>query len=103
MEISEEIRRSLLDYQRNEITEYHTYRRLAATIPSSENRRVLEKIADDELRHYEQWRSYTRTDVAPDRWAVRKYCLLSRLLGFTFAVKLMELAEDKAQSSYEQL
>jgi VIT1/CCC1 family predicted Fe2+/Mn2+ transporter len=103
MDIGEDIRQRLLAYQRNEITEYHIYRKLAATIRSPENRRVLERIANDELRHYERWRSYTERDVGPSRWAVWKYYLISRALGFTFGVKLMEAAEDKARGGYEQL
>jgi len=73
MNISEEIRQKLLVYQKNEITEYHIYRRLARTISSPENRRILENIAGDELRHYGQWQIYTRQDVAPDRLSIWKY------------------------------
>jgi macrodomain Ter protein organizer (MatP/YcbG family) len=43
MPISQELREQLLDYQRNEITEHHIYRRLAQTIRSPENRHVLER------------------------------------------------------------
>jgi VIT1/CCC1 family predicted Fe2+/Mn2+ transporter len=101
--INEEVRRKLLDYQRNELTEHHIYRKLARTIPSPENRRVLEDIAAEELQHYERWRAYTRQDVSPDRWSIWKYYAISRVLGFTFGVKLMEAAEKKIQVDYRQL
>jgi VIT1/CCC1 family predicted Fe2+/Mn2+ transporter len=103
MEISAELRQKLLAYQRNEITEHHIYRKLAATTKSPENRRVLEHIAQDELRHYQQWRAYTQRDVAPNRWNIWKYYLISRVLGFTFGAKLMETAEDNIQGDYQQL
>jgi VIT1/CCC1 family predicted Fe2+/Mn2+ transporter len=103
MELNEQLRRTLLAFQRNEITEHQIYRRLAGRIKSPENRRVLEQIAEDELQHYQQWREYTQTDVPPDRWSVWKYSLISRLLGFTFGVKLMEMGEDKAQGNYSQV
>jgi VIT1/CCC1 family predicted Fe2+/Mn2+ transporter len=103
MSISEEIRQKLLTYQKNEITEYHIYRRLARTVSSPENRRILENIADDELRHYGVWRIHTQQDVAPDRLGIWKYYLISRVFGFTFGVKLMERGEEDAQDSYEQL
>jgi VIT1/CCC1 family predicted Fe2+/Mn2+ transporter len=103
MSISEEIRRKLLTYQKNEITEYHIYRRLARTVSSPENRRILENIAADELRHYGVWRIHTQQDVAPDRLGIWKYYLISRIFGFTFGVKLMERGEEDAQDSYEQL
>ena len=103
MTISPEIREKLLAYQRNEITEHRIYVKLAGTVKSPENREVLEKIADDELRHYGDWRKYTHQDVKPDRLTIWKYYLISRLLGFTFGVKLMERGEEDAQESYEQL
>ena len=103
MSISEELRQKLLAYQKNEITEHHIYRRLARIVGSPENRRILEKIADDELRHYGVWRIHTQQDVAPDRLSIWKYYLISRIFGFTFGVKLMERGEEDAQDSYEQL
>jgi VIT1/CCC1 family predicted Fe2+/Mn2+ transporter len=103
MDISKEIREKLLVYQRNEITEHHIYVRLARTVKSPENRRILQEIADDELRHYRDWRAYTQQDVEPDRLEIWKYFLISRVLGFTFGIKLMERGEESAQKDYEQL
>jgi len=103
MSIDDKLRQRLLAFQKNEITEYHIYRRLAGIIKSPENRRVLEDIADDELRHYGQWQSHTGQDVAPDRLSIWKYYLISRIFGFTFGVKLMERGEENAQDSYEQI
>jgi VIT1/CCC1 family predicted Fe2+/Mn2+ transporter len=103
MDISQEIRQRLLAYQRNEITEHYIYRKLAGTIKSPENRRVLEHIAEDELRHYQQWRAYTQQDVPPNRRSVWRYYLISRILGFTFGAKLMEAAESKIQGGYDRL
>jgi VIT1/CCC1 family predicted Fe2+/Mn2+ transporter len=103
MSISEEVRQQLLVFQKNEITEYHIYSRLARTVRSPENRCILENIADDELRHYGVWRSHSQQDVAPDRPRIWKYYLISRVFGLTFGVKLMESGEEGAQASYEQL
>lgn len=103
MTISEDVRQRLLAFQRSEVTEYHIYAKLAQTVKSAENRQVLERIAYDELRHAEQWRAYTQQDVPPDRWAIAKYFWISRILGFTFGVKLMENAEGRIQDDYAQL
>jgi VIT1/CCC1 family predicted Fe2+/Mn2+ transporter len=103
MDVSRELREQLLIYQKNEVTEHHIYQRLAGVIESPENRQVLEKIADDELRHYRAWRRYTQQDVEPDRPKVWWYYLVSRIFGFTFGIKLMEGGEEDAQNSYEQL
>jgi VIT1/CCC1 family predicted Fe2+/Mn2+ transporter len=101
--VSKEIREKLLVYQKNEITEHHIYRMLAKAVKSPENRRVLEKIANDELEHYQTWRTHTQQDVKPDQLNIWKYYWISRIFGFTFGVKLMERGEEAAQDSYEQL
>jgi len=101
--ITEEIREKLLVFQKNEITEYHIYTRLAQRITSEENSRVLKKIAHEELQHYRVWNSYTGKDVRPDRVKIWFYYLISMVFGFTFGIKLMERGEDTAQDSYHQL
>lgn len=103
MGISKRTRQRLLAFQRNELTEYHIYRRLAATARSDDNRRILEDIAAEELQHYYLWREYTGQDLEPDWGRVRRYYLLGRLLGFTFSLKLMERNEIDAQDCYAEL
>lgn len=101
MPVSEEIRRKILSFQRSEITEYHIYSKLAKKVNSPGNAKILQEIADDELRHYQGWKKYSGQDVQPDRFKVWFYYLVSRVLGFTFGVKLMEMGEEKAQANYD--
>ena len=103
MDLTPEIRAQLLTFQRLEITEHHIYKRLAEIVKPEENRRVLEKISQDELFHYQNWKKYTAQDVQPDSFAIWRYSLISRLFGFTFGIKLMERGEQKAQVNYEML
>ena len=103
MSIDENVRSQIISYQRNEITEHHIYKRLAKTIKSPENQRVLERIADDERAHYEQWKTYTQQEVKPDRLKIWFYTRIGQLFGFTFAVKLMERGEEGAQENYASL
>jgi len=102
MELSNELRQELLLYQGSEITEHHIYARLAQTAPAPENRRVLEKIAADELRHYQQWRAYTQQEVKPNQRQILWYYWISRIFGLTVGIKLMELGEEAAQVNYER-
>lgn len=88
------------NFQRIEITEHHIYKRLAKSVKDPENSEILNQIADDELRHYEDWKKYTERDIKPNMWDVWKYFLISRLFGFTFGIKLMERGEQKAQENY---
>ncbi len=70
---------------------------------SPENSAVLQRIGGDERRHYEKWKVYTQTSVRPNRLKVVWYTLLGRLLGVTFALKLMEQGEESAQENYADL
>ncbi len=79
MNISNEVRKKLLAYQRSEITEHHVYLKLARAVKSPENMLVLEKIVHEELAHYHTWRKYTQRDVKPDRLNIWKYYLVGRI------------------------
>jgi len=87
-------------FQRNEITEFNIYQRLAKRAPSKENALLLGQIAHDELKHYEFWKSYTHVEVKPNKWKIFKFFWLARLFGITFGVKLLEQGEGKAQDAY---
>lgn len=98
-----DIQNKLLTFQKNELTEYHIYMKLAGSVRGQENRQLLEKIAGDELRHAKFWKSISKKEVKPDQWKVWKYYLISRIFGFTFGIKLMESGEVSAQEDYEVL
>lgn len=89
----------LLAMQKSEITEHQIYTRIAATTKDDHNREVLTRIAGDELGHYAIWKRYTKQDIAPDMLRVWYYYLIACLLGMTFAIKLMEGVETRAQSA----
>jgi len=101
--LSPETRKQLIIAQRNEITEHHIYLRLAKNTKDADNSAVLEKIANDEMRHYHIWRNYTGRDVNPDQWSIRKFYWISRIFGLTFGVKLMEKGEENAQINYSEI
>ncbi len=103
MEISLDMRKQLESLQQAEITGHYTYQKIADRLPESENRQVLEKISQDEMNHYLIWKKYTGRDVSPNRFMVWFYSFLSRIFGFTFAVKLMENSEEKVQVIYASL
>ena len=92
-------RRRLLAFQRNEITEYHVYVAFARRA-SGANRAILERIAGDERRHYDEFRAFTGCDVPPDRVKVAWYRLCAAVFGFTFGIKLMERGEKQAEEAY---
>ena len=100
MQITENILNQILQFQKTEITEYHIYKRLAKRIKDKENSEILNRIAEDELRHYNGWKKYSNTEVKPHWIKVRYYTTISLLFGFTFGIKLMEQGEESAQKNY---
>ncbi len=103
MELTEDLRQELLKAQKTEITEYHVYMNIAKTLPDEENRKIVEEIGQDEKRHYDIWKGYTGKDIRPNRFQIWLYTTISKLFGFTFGFKLMELGEEKAQVNYEKI
>lgn len=91
-----------LDAQRGEITEHRIYTRLAERM-AGKNRKILERIAADELTHYSYWKRFTGRDVAPRMLVVWAYLALARIFGVTFALKIMEGGEGRAQDRYESV
>ncbi|MAH33268.1 rubrerythrin family protein [archaeon] len=100
--MADNTKKLMLKAQINEITEYHIYRKLAETSKDS-NKKVLNKIAEDELRHYNFWKAYTKKEANPKKITIWFYYIISRLLGLTFGLKLMERGEELAQKSYNLL
>lgn len=102
-QLSEDIRKKVILFQETEITEHHIYKRLAKRIKSEENARILDRIAEDELRHYNGWKQYTNEELQPRWFNVWFYYVISTIFGFTFGVKLMEQGEEAAQANYESV
>lgn len=89
--------------QQNELTESYIYEAIAKFAKGDENKATLLRLAKEERAHYEIWKSYTGIEMKPQKWKVIKFTLLARVLGFTFAVKLMERGEEAAQDEYALL
>ena len=89
--------------QQSELTESYIYEEIAKFAKGDENKKVLIRLAREEKAHYEIWKKYTGIEMKPEKGKILKYKLLARILGFTFAVKLMENGEEQSQSEYDQL
>jgi len=103
MQLTAENLNKISTLQRNEITEHHIYLRIAQVTPDPHNREVLSRIAAEELKHYAIWKQYTVKEIGPGMLRVWFYYLIARLLGMTFAIKLMEGVEQGAQTGDEAL
>ena len=93
----------ILKMQQNEVTESAIYEKIAKFAKGDENRATLLRLAREERAHYEIWKKYTGAEMKPEKGKVLKFTMIARILGFTFAVKLMERGEGNAQEEYALL
>lgn len=89
--------------QQNELTESVIYQEIAKFAKGDANKETLMRLSAEEKAHYEIWKKYTGIEMKPERLKVFKFKWLARILGFTFAIKLMENGEGLAQKEYELL
>jgi len=99
-QFSKETLNLIKSFQRNEITEYIIYSKLAAIEKVENNKKVLEKIALEEKMHYEFWSKITQEEAKPNQCKIFFFYWLVRIMGITFGIKLMEKDESKAQMNY---
>ena len=89
--------------QQNELTESVIYEKIARFAKGDANKETLLRLAREEKAHYEIWKKYTGEEMKPEGFKVFKFTMIARILGFTFAVKLMERGEEAAQDEYALL
>ena len=102
-QLSEKALEIIKKMQQNELTESVIYSEIAKFAKGDENKETLQRLAREEKAHYEIWKSYTDIEMKPNKLKVFWYKLMARILGFTFAVKLMESGEEAAQDEYALL
>lgn len=101
--MDKKIATKLLQIQRDEIESLEIYSRLAKYEKIPANRKILQSIAKDEGIHYKMLKKITGSDIQPRRWRIFLYVSISRILGLTFGLKLMELWEAEAQGAYKSI
>lgn len=102
-QLSKKIKELVLGFQINELTEALVYERIATFVKDEKDKQTLLRIAADERCHAEVWKSYTKEDVKPKMGQVRKWTLLARIFGYTFALKKMENGEKGATKAYDEI
>lgn len=98
---SEKVLGVVKSMQKNEITGYYAYQSIAKRVKDPHNKSLILKMAGEEMKHYQIWKSYTNIDVKPNRFELFIYAVSNTIFGFTFTLKIMEKLEDKANKLYE--
>lgn len=90
--------------QKNEITEYNIYNKIASILKNDDpNKKILTEVAKDEKNHFAQIKEITRLNIKPNKFKVYFYYFISRVFGLSFGLKLMEKGESIATKIYDQL
>lgn len=103
MKLTPEQEQIIYSFQCNELTEHLIYNKLADKTRNAENSAILRTIAEDEKRHAIIWGKYLSKQGKPNTFKFWFYYIISRVLGLTFAIKLMEHGEQNAQATYAKI
>ncbi len=102
-EIAGQLKEKILRSQKAELTEHHIYKELAKFVKDEGQKKILHKISDEELKHYQFFKSLTKKEVKPDKLKIFFYFWVSKIFGLNFGLKLMEKGEDLAQKTYDEI
>lgn len=94
---------SVLIAQKEEITGYTIYSKLAKVEKDPHNARLFEEIAEQEMKHYNLLKDISGVDVEANKWGTFKNYFITKTFGLTFGIKLMEKNEQNAQKAYAEL
>ena len=67
----------ILRAQRSELTPHLIYTQFAEEAKDPENKKILERVAADEMNHYNFWKSITKQDVKPNKFALYWYLFIA--------------------------
>jgi VIT1/CCC1 family predicted Fe2+/Mn2+ transporter len=103
MSFTNEQLRLLIRFQKQEITGSILYRMLAKKQRDLHNRDLLVRMAADEEKHYQVYKTLTGREIKAAKWQIFRYSILAAVLGPTFTIKLMEKNEANDQVLYARL
>ena len=100
--LGEEAVRLAEEYCIDEFTDYTIYKYLAEHEQSQDLKRILERLAEEEYKHYLFWKRLLGRDcrVETGRNKLRGILLMRRLLGLTFTLKFLERHEEDVIRAY---
>jgi len=97
-----ELEKAIESFCVDEITDHQVYQYLSNIEGNESIRRILEKLASDEKRHYEFWKKLLGRECKPRRIAGALYRYIYRVLGPVFALNLLERGEEERIEEYRE-
>lgn len=98
-----DLKRIIKRIQKKEKTHHEIYKKIGNSIADQNNKKILSDVADVELKHYNFWKSFSQTEVKPQPIKIFWYCLMAKVLGLSFTLKLMEKGERLEREALEKL
>ncbi len=98
-----EIKKQMKAMQRDELIGYYVYSAIAKKMKNEQNKSLLLRIAQQEKNHYDIWSRYLGESKRQYRLIVFYYRIICFFFGYTFALKIMEMGEDKSKRFYETI
>jgi VIT1/CCC1 family predicted Fe2+/Mn2+ transporter len=95
-----EIIRQIRVMQKDEMVGYLVYVHIAKRTKNETNKQILLRIAQQEKDHYDLWSDYLGPLKSGYRLKGFFYRFISVVFGYTFALKIMEKAEDHSKHFY---
>ena len=102
-ELSKNIMKKVKKMQLGEINSFYLYEYLSKKMKDEKNKKILDKIAKQEMHHYVIWEKVTKVKIRANKFTLFLFKMMNFFLGYTFTLKLMEKSEDKAQLYYEEI
>ena len=101
--IDEKTLAAIKEFQQDEINDHVIYTKIAANLKDEENAKKIRKLGQDEVRHTQFWEKYTGKVAKPQKIFTGLFGFMSKVLGYTFVIKLLENREEKTINAYKKL
>lgn len=89
-------------YCMDEYIDYTVYKELAKREKNEERRKLLEKLSQQEYKHYKFWKKYAPEYKERSTWHVFLMILIRKIFGLTFTLKFLERHEGKVIEEYKK-
>jgi VIT1/CCC1 family predicted Fe2+/Mn2+ transporter len=79
------------------------YTQISENLENEDEAKKIHKLGADELIHTRFWEKYTGKVARPQKLWKWLFAFLSKVLGYTFVIKLLETREEKTINAYKKL
>lgn len=101
--IDEKMLKAIKKFQQDEINDHAIYKQIADGLKNQEDAKKIRFLSDDELSHSQFWEKHTGWVARPQGFVIGFFAFLSKLLGYTFVIKLLENREKATIEAYKPL